>query len=143
MEALMRVSEVMTPDVETVSSEMSLNEAARKMRFWDIGLLPVVENNALIGVVTDRDIALRGLGEGRVAEIATVRDIMTPVVVWCYENDVLTEAVEVMENYHVRRLLVLDQAKRLVGVLSLDDLAAHMSSDRLLGTVLRNVAARN
>jgi CBS domain-containing protein len=130
----------MTPRVETVSAEMNVNDAARKMRFWDIGLLPVVENNLVIGVVTDRDIALRALGEGHTAEVTAVREIMTPAVAWCYEDDVLTEAVKIMEDNHVRRLLVLDQAKRLVGVLSLDDLAAHMSSDRLLGTVLRNVS---
>jgi CBS domain-containing protein len=131
----------MTPFVKTASSEMNLNDAARIMRVWDVGILPVVENNMVVGVVTDRDLALRGLGEGRIAELAAVRDIMTPVVSWCYENDVLTEAANIMEDNHVRRLLVLDDAKRLVGMLSLDDLAAHMSSDRLLGTVLRNVSA--
>lgn len=135
----MRVCEVMTRDVETVSSEMSLIAAARKMRVRDIGFLPIVENDAVVGVVTDRDITLRGLGEGRVAELTTINEIMTPTVVWCHEDEVLTEAAKIMEQNHVRRLLVLDDAKRLVGLLSLDDLAATMSSDRLLGTVLRNV----
>jgi CBS domain-containing protein len=66
---------------------------------------------------------------------------MTPAGFWCYENDVLTEAVKIMEDNQVRRLLVLNAQRRLVGLLSLDDLAAHMSSDRLLGIVLRGVAA--
>jgi CBS domain-containing protein len=120
---------------------MSLSTAARKMRVRDIGFLPVLENGAVIGVITDRDITLRGLGEGRIPELTTVRDIMTPATFWCYENDVLTEAAKLMEDSKVRRLLVLDEKKRLVGLLSLDDLAAFMSSDRLLGTVLRNVTA--
>jgi CBS domain-containing protein len=115
--------------------------AAEKMRIRDIGFLPVVENDAVVGVITDRDITLRGLGEGRVPQLTKVREIMTPILVWCYEDDVLTEVANVTEENRVRRLLVLDGAKRLVGLISLDDLAAKMSSDRLLGTVLRNVTA--
>jgi CBS domain-containing protein len=131
----------MTPDVKTVSAETSLNDAARKMRVWDIGILPVVENDVVVGVITDRDIAIRGLGEGYDLDAASVRDVMTPEVFWCYEDNVLTEAVKVMEENRVHRLLVLDEWKRLVGILSLEDLAAHMNSDRLLGLVLRNVSA--
>ena len=77
----MRVSEIMTRDVETVSSEMDLMTAAEKMRIRDIGFLPVVENDAVVGVITDRDITLRGLGEGRVPQLTTVREIMTPILV--------------------------------------------------------------
>jgi CBS domain-containing protein len=135
----MRVAEVMTRDVETVESTMDLMVAAEKMKIRDVGFLPVLENDEVVGVVTDRDITLRGLGEGRIPQMTTVRDIMTSTVLWCY--DVLTEAANTMEENRVRRLLVLDGRKRLVGLLSLDDLAARMSSDRLLGTVLRNITA--
>jgi CBS domain-containing protein len=131
----------MTRNVETVSGELSLMAAARKMRARDIGFLPVVENDAVIGVITDRDITLRGLGEGRTPQLTTVREIMTPAAFWCYEDEVLTEAARLMEDNRVRRLLVLDGERRVVGLLSLDDLAAHMSSDRLLGIVLRNVTS--
>jgi len=137
----MRVADVMTFDVETVEAKMDLMAAAEKMKTRDIGFLPVLENNEVVGVITDRDITLRGLGEGRIPQMTTVRDIMTPTVLWCYEDDVLTEAACTMEENQVRRLLVLDGRKRLVGLLSLDDLAARMSSDRLLGTVLRNITA--
>jgi len=137
----MRVGDVMTRDVETVSADLSLMAAARRMQRRDIGFLPVVENDVVIGVITDRDITLRGLGEGRTPQLTTVREIMTPAAVWCYENNVLTEAVELMEENHVRRLLVLNRERNVVGLLSLDDLAAHMSSDRLLGIVLRKVTA--
>ena len=137
----MRVSEVMTRDVETVTSDMDVMMAARKMRVRDIGFLPVVENSAVVGVITDRDITLRGLGEGRIPQLTTVREIMTPAVVWCFEDDVLTEAADIMDEKQVRRLLVLNGANDLVGLLSLDDLALYMSSDRLLGSVLRNLTS--
>jgi CBS domain-containing protein len=136
----MKVHEVMTREVETVLAEVSLSAAARKMRVRNIGFLPVVENNAVVGVITDRDIALRGLGEDRIAELTQVREIMTHAGVWCSEDDVLTDAAKIMEDNQVRRLLVLNDDKKLVGLLSLDDLAAYMSSDRLLGSVLRNVS---
>ena len=137
----MRVSEVMSRDVETIPANASLMLAARKMRARDIGFLPVVNGEVVVGVVTDRDIALRGLHEGRVPEFTEIKEIMTPSVVWCYENEVLTDAANIMEENQVRRLLVLDAGKKLTGLLSLDDLAAHMSSDRLLGITLRNVTA--
>jgi CBS domain-containing protein len=135
----MRVRDVMTRAVETVSSEASLMRAAQKMDRLNIGFLPVVENHKVVGVITDRDLAVRGLGEGRSPRFTIVKEIMTPEVLWCHQDEVLTEAAKLMENDHVRRLVVLDDQKKLAGLLSLDDLAAHMSSDRLLGTVLRNV----
>ncbi len=137
----MRVSEVMTRDVETVPANASLVSAARKMKVRDIGFLPVIENASVVGVVTDRDITLRGLGEGHVPEATPVREIMTPTALCCHEDEVLTEAARIMEEYKVRRLLVLNDARRLVGLLSIEDLASCMSSDRLLGTVVRNISA--
>src|SRR5262249_38284780 len=110
----MRVADVMTFDVETIEAKMDLMAAAEKMKIRDIGFLPVLENNEVVGVITDRDITLRGLGEGRIPQMTTVRDIMTPTVLWCYEDDVLTEAASTMEENQVRRLLVLDGRKRLV-----------------------------
>ena len=137
----MRVSDVMTKDVEMISGEKSLMLAASKMRARNIGFLPVVEDDSVVGVITDRDITLRGLGEGRAPQLTKVRDAMTPCVLSCYEDEVLTNAAKVMEENHVRRLLVLDELRHVVGLLSLEDLATHMSSDRLLGTVFRHVTA--
>src|SRR5206468_4258940 len=99
---------------------------------------PVVEDNTVVGVLTDRDIVLRGIAEGRNPYMTLVRDVMTRTLMWCYADDVLTEAARVMEDSRIRRLLVLDGNKKLVGILSLDDLAAKTSSDRLLGTVVHN-----
>ena len=137
----MKVREVMSRDVETIPADASLILAARKMRRRDVGFLPVVKGAVVVGVVTDRDITLRGLGEGRDPELTDISEIMTPSLLWCYEDEVLTEAATIMEDNQVRRLLVLDAGKKLTGLLSLDDLAAHMSSDRLLGIILRNVTA--
>jgi CBS domain-containing protein len=137
----MKVRDVMSRDVQVASTDTSLVDAARLMRHQGIGFLPVVEDGIVLGVVTDRDMVMRGIAEGRNIHMATVGEIMTPAMMWCYADEVLTEAAQMMEENHVRRLLVLDMNKRLVGLLSLDDLAAKMSSDRLLGTVVRNVTA--
>jgi CBS domain-containing protein len=137
----MKVRDAMTADVETVPLNTSLVAAARLMRHANIGFLPVVEDGIVYGVVTDRDLLLRGIAEGRNPHMTTVGNLMTRALVWCYEDEVLTEAARVMEENHIRRLLVLDNNKRLVGLLSLDDLALKMSSDRLLGSVVRHVTA--
>jgi CBS domain-containing protein len=135
----MRVSEAMTREVQTTTGNSSLLAAARLMRKHNIGFLPVVENDIVVGVLTDRDIVIRGISEGRDPRFVTVRDAMTRVPIWCYEDDVLTEAASMLEDSHIRRLLVLDAERRLVGLMSIDDLASKMSSDRLLGTVVRHI----
>lgn len=137
----MIVSQAMSREVETVTADTNLVTAARLMRKDGIGFLPVVEEGFLVGVVTDRDIVLRGVSEGLNPYIGRIGDIMTRTAVWCYQDEVLTTAVQIMEDSRIRRLLVLDSNKRLVGLLSLDDVAAKMSSDRLLGTVLRHVTS--
>jgi CBS domain-containing protein len=141
MEVYMRVSEMMTRDVETITPHATLLAAAKRMRHSNIGFLPVVEDNALLGVLTDRDIVVRGISEGRDPRFTTVREAMTRVPIWCYEEDVLTNAAQLLEESHIRRLLVLNRNHELVGLLSIDDLAASMSSDRLLGVTLRHITA--
>jgi CBS domain-containing protein len=140
-EVNMRVSDVMNRDVATVSSDASLVEAAGVMRTRNIGLLPVVEEGKVVGVLTDRDIVIRSVYEDQSPVTTRVQDVMTPTSIWCYEEDVLTDAAKVLADHQIRRLLVFDRRKNLVGLLSLDDLAARMSSDRLLGSVLRQVTA--
>jgi CBS domain-containing protein len=137
----MKVRDVMSAKAETVSMSTSLVGAAKLMRRQGIGFLPVVEAGTVVGVLTDRDIVLRAIAEGRSPYMTLVSDVMTPLSMWCYADDVLTEAARVMEDSHIRRLLVLDDDRKLVGILSLDDLAAKMSSDRLLGTIVRNTVA--
>lgn len=137
----MKVRDVMTRDIETIAADSNLLTAAKVLRRRNIGFLPVVSGDTVIGVLTDRDIVVRGIAEGRDPMDVHVREIMTRVPIWCYAEDVLTEAATQLEESHIRRLLVLDADHKLVGLLSIDDLAAHMSSERLLGTVVRNITS--
>jgi CBS domain-containing protein len=137
----MRVAEAMTRNVVVIPADATLVEAAELMRKHHIGFLPVVTSGLLVGVVTDRDIVVRGLAIGMNAYLTLVRAVMSDKPVWCYEHDVLTDAADILANNHLHRLIVVDSNSNVTGLLSLDDLAAYMSSDRLLGIVLRNVTA--
>ncbi len=119
----MQVGEAMTTRVETIGPDETLEYAARKMRDIGIGALPVCERDRLVGMITDRDIVVRSIAVGVAPNTATVRDAMTPQVIYCFEDDDIQRAAHLMEQRAVRRVMVLDRAKRLVGVLSVDDLA--------------------
>jgi CBS domain-containing protein len=131
----MKVHEVMTPEAHWVDPEVTLKEAALKMRQQNIGALPVGENDRLIGLVTDRDICCRAVAEGRDPMRAKVRDVMSPKISYCFDDHDLGEAAQVMEEKQVRRLAVLNRNKRIVGVLSVADLARH-GQQALAGEVL-------
>ena len=137
----MRVSEVMNRDVATISADANIVEAATMMRARNIGFLPVIEDGKVVGVLTDRDIVIRSIYEDQTPVSTKVSEVMTSTSIWCYEEDVLTDAAKLLADHHIRRLVVFDRDKNVVGLLSLDDLAAKMSSDRLLGSVLRQVTA--
>jgi len=137
----MRVAEIMARNVITIPGDATLVEAAELMSEHNIGFLPVITADVLVGVLTDRDIVARGLGEGKNPYTTLVRSVMSSEPVWCYDDDVLTDTVDILTNRHVRRLVVVDNNNNLCGLLSLDDLAAHMSSDRLLSGVIRELSA--
>jgi len=118
-----KIKEIMTNDPELIDPEASIREAAKRMRDEDIGALPVGENDRLIGMVTDRDIALRGVAEDRAPETTTVRDVMSEKVYYCFEDEDVEEAARCMAENQVRRLPILDRDKRLTGILSLGDIA--------------------
>jgi CBS domain-containing protein len=136
----MQVNEVMTRGVECVSPDATLQEAARKMKDLDVGPLPVCDNDRLAGILTDRDIAVRAVAEGRDPRATRVRDVLSPGVVYCFEDDDVQEAARLMEEKQVRRLVVLDRAKRLVGIVSLGDLAVQTSDRDLAGKALEEVS---
>ncbi|WP_242392420.1 CBS domain-containing protein [Anaeromyxobacter oryzisoli] len=119
----MRVGEAMTVRAETIGPDEALEAAARRMRDTGIGALPVCESDRLVGMITDRDIVVRGVAAGLAPGAAKVRDAMTAQVVYCFEDDELGRGAELMEQHAVRRVMVLDRQKRLVGLLSVDDLA--------------------
>lgn len=118
----MQVQKVMTTNVHLADPNMTIRDAAREMRAENIGWLPVGENDRLVGMVTDRDIVTRAVAEERSAGNTTVRDVMSAGICYCFEDDDVNEAAAVMADHQIRRLPVLNQDKRLVGVVALADL---------------------
>ena len=102
--------------------------------------LPVCENDKLLGMLTDRDIAVRAVATGCDPRRTPVCDVMTPGPVWCYEDDDIREAARIMEEKQIRRLLVLDRNKHAVGIVSLGDIATRIGNDHLSGDVLQQVS---
>jgi len=135
-----RLGDIMTREVEIVGPSTTLEQAAQKMDALQVGMLPVCEGDRLVGVITDRDIAIRGVAEARDAKVTSVHDIMTPDVVYGFEDDDVVQAARLMEEHQVRRLVVLDSEHRLVGVLSVDDIATAPKDEKLAGIVLRRVS---
>ena len=137
----MQVKEVMTRGVECIRPGASLQEAARKMRDLDVGPLPVCgDNDRLAGMITDRDITVRAVAEGQDPKTARVQDIMTPDVMYCFEDQDVAEATRLMQESQIRRLLVLNRDKCLVGIVSLGDLAVKTGDKRLSGEALQQVS---
>jgi CBS domain-containing protein len=118
----MQVQEIMTPAVEIADPNMTIRDAARRMRAENIGALPVGENDRLVGMVTDRDIVARAVADERSAGNTTVREVMSEGICYCFQDDDLNQAAELMAEHQVRRLPVLNRDKRLVGVVALADL---------------------
>ncbi len=119
----MRISEIMTPDPELIDPTATVRDAAQRMKNEDIGALPVGENDRLIGMVTDRDITVRAVAEGRDPSSTTVRDVMSEKIYYCFEDDDVEDAAKCMADNQVRRLPILNRDKRLTGIVSLADLA--------------------
>jgi CBS domain-containing protein len=118
----MRVHQAMSRDVCVAGPEQSLCDVACSMARIDSGAIPVAENDRLVGMVTDRDIALRGVAVGK-GPLTPVREVMTRDVKYCYEDEDLAHVAQNMAELRVRRLPVLNRQKRLVGILSLGDIA--------------------
>ena len=136
----MQVSQAMTPDVVSVPPDTTLMEAARLMKGLDVGPLPVRDDGRLIGVVTDRDITVRATAEGRDPLTTEVREVMTPNVVYCRQDEDVREVAKLMQDAQLRRLLVVDGEMRLVGIVSLGDLVLHSGDDKLAGKTLGKVS---
>lgn len=118
----MQVSEAMTNDVKIANPNQSIGDAARLMAQIDAGVLPVGENDRLVGMITDRDIAIRAVGADK-GPRTPIREIMSKEVMYCFEDDDLDDIVQNMADIKLRRLPVLNHEKRLVGILSLGDIA--------------------
>ena len=124
----MKISELMTTQVQTVGADQTIREAAGFMLRAEAGSIPVTDGDRVIGIITDRDIAVRGVAEGR-DHATLVRDVMSDGVVCARDDDDVEEVAERMSREQVRRLPVLDAEERLVGIISLGDLARETSGE--------------
>jgi CBS domain-containing protein len=136
----MQIREIMTREPVVIGPDMVLREAAERMRDLDSGVMPVGQNDRLVGMLTDRDITIRATAAGKDPNETRVEEVMTPEVGYCFEDDDAMAAANIMEEHQLRRLIVLNRDKRLVGVLSLGDLAVHTADDRLAGEVAEAVS---
>jgi CBS domain-containing protein len=134
----MRVCDAMTPDVQLCTPDDTLKDAAEAMAALGVGLLPVADTDRLIGMISDRDIAIRGVGMGRGPD-SRVGDVMTTDVKYCFEDQDLEEVTANMGDIQVRRLPVLNRQKRLVGIIALGDIARQASdgTGEALGAISR------
>jgi CBS domain-containing protein len=120
-----QIREIMTKQSTYINPTTTLQEAAKIMKNKDIGFLPVADNDHIVGVITDRDIVTRSLTQGTALTGTTVQEAMTKKCLYCYENDTVEQVSENMAKNQVRRLPVMNSSKRLVGIISLGDIATH------------------
>lgn len=137
----MKVSDIMTADARCVGPDVSLAVAARLMRDLDVGSLPVCDNDRITGVITDRDITIRAVAEARDVEGTPVRAVMSPEIVYAFDDQDVGDAARLMERKQIRRLPVLNREKRLVGIVSLGDLAVEAGAS-LSGEALQEISQK-
>lgn len=135
-----KISEVMNTDVQTIGPEATIEEAAQEMRDGDFGLIPVGEEDNLLGVITDRDIAIRAVAEGKGPD-TPVREVMSEGVVSAHEDDSIEEAAQIMSDHQIRRLPIVDADNRLVGIVSLGDFAVESSDIGAVAEALTEISS--
>jgi CBS domain-containing protein len=136
----MKVKEIMTVDVEATTPDDDLQTAARLMTDSGAGVLPVCDGERLVGMITDRDIAIRGVAEGKAPQQCNVREAMTADVKFIFEDEEVGEAVKRMGEWQVHRLPVLDRNKHLVGIVSLGDVALETDEHGKLADAVEGIA---
>ena len=133
------VSDIMTRGVRVLSPSDSVVRAAQAMDELNVGVIPVCDGEKLVGMVTDRDITLRGVAQGLDCEDTPLSDIMSKEVQWCFEDQAVSEVMAQMGDAQIRRLPVVDREKRLVGILSLGDIAVK-TDDKKVASVLQDIS---
>ncbi|WP_309089352.1 CBS domain-containing protein [Phenylobacterium sp.] len=137
----MRINEIMSRQVEVARPQDTIQDVARKMREIDAGVIPVCDGDKVQGMVTDRDIVVRAVSEARSFD-TPVSEVMTADVEYCYEDDDIAQAADKMAELQVRRLVVLDRDQRLVGIVSLGDIA-QQGKDKTTGQALEEISEPN
>jgi CBS domain-containing protein len=135
----MKLSEVMTRDVQIANPDDTLTEAALRMADKEVGALPVCNGRKVLGMITDRDLVVRGLARSLDPETTQVQRCMSEGVQWCYEDEDVEAAARKMAEHQVRRLIVVDRDKNLVGMVALGDVA-RSSEDRVSGDTLESIS---
>ena len=136
----MELRDIMTRDVEVVNGDASLTDAAIKMKDLDVGLIPVCNGDRLQGMVSDRDITIRATAAGRDPTKTKVEEIMSTDIAYCMEDQEIEEAANLMEARQIRRLPILNREHRLVGIVSLGDIAVHVGDQDLAGETLVEIS---
>jgi len=136
----MKLRDIMTDGVDTVSPDSIIADAAELMRDLDVGALPVCDGARLVGMVTDRDITIRAVAEGRDPKKTRVSYCMSPEVLYCFEDQDAAEAEELMQQKQIRRLPILDRDKNLVGIVTMGDLATRADDPEGTERTLREVS---
>jgi CBS domain-containing protein len=131
-----RVSDVMARNAECIHPDATIREAARRMRDLDLDALMVYDGDELIGILTDRDIAVRAVSEGLDPKVLRVEDVMTPDVVYCYKDQDVAAAADLMDESGVYRLPVLERDGRLAGIVSMADLVVEIEDGALTGSAM-------
>jgi CBS domain-containing protein len=136
----MRLADIMTRDVEVLHPDDSMEKAAQKMRDRGIGFLPVCDGKRLLGVISDRDMAVRVIAEGKDPRLVASRECLSSPVKYCYEDQEVSDAAQIMHDEQIRRLVVLDRhSKQMVGVISLGDIATN-SAEVISGEALQGIS---
>lgn len=138
----MKIKDMMHKGAEYVAPSATLQQVAKKMKDFDVGAIPVCEGGRPIGIVTDRDITIRVLANGKDVSKLTAKDVMSKNVVHCRDTEEAEDAIRIMEKNQVRRLPVLNEAQKLVGMVSLGDISHALSQD-LTGEVTKAVSAHH
>ena len=136
---MQKLKDLMSRDVKVISPDMSIQDAAKHMRDGDFGMLPVGENDRMIGTITDRDIAVRAVAEGK-DNNTKVRDVMSEGIAGVFEDESVEDAAKMMSQRQVRRLPVVDRNKRLVGIVALGDFAVKSSEIRPAAEALSEIS---
>ena len=136
----MQIRDVMTRDVRIETPEDTIQHAAARMAELDTGILPVAEGDKLVGMITDRDIACRAVANGFDPKATTVRQVMSSDVKYCYDDEDINHIAANMAELQVRRLPVVNREKRLVGIVSLGDIATQAKSPKVSGDALRRIS---
>lgn len=136
---MQKIKELMSRDVKVISPDATIQEAAQQMRKGNFGMMPVGENDKMIGTISDRDITIRAVADGKDAG-TKVREVMSDGIYWAFEDETVAEAAKIMSEHQIRRLPIVNAEKRLVGIVALGDFAVDKADIAVAGAALSEIS---